>query len=573
MLDKKEITANRVKALIIALSVNILIVLVCFFVFYPVFETNDDNGLIAIASGIRGVREPHIVHTNILVGKLITTLYAAAPAVQWWSVLQIFLLFVSFFMVTYILLRDDITVVKVLFIAAVIGLFSYEGYVRIQYTKSAGIIAAAGLILVFYGLLKGRPLKRFIIIGMLLALAGSFYRFQQFLCIVAIFSAMVIYAIMRYVQDFAKPRKSIVTAIVVGAVLLLAAGGLRAYDRSQYKDPEWTAYLEFDKYRTEVLDYRVPDYDEHKEEYDSIGIDETAYKLMKSWTFQDPEKFTAETFKTIASFNEKRTIDAAFIKKFLKGFAKGLSKEATFFCFAMAFMGWLLAGKHKVRKWVSLLVMGLAILAMNAYLYYAGRFMINRVDVGIWFAATLILLYQCFVDKPDKTGEEKPSKSGLGLSARNSILIGLCFVLVVVFAYQVPWRSGLKSNVMEKAAAAQAERSTIEQIGGDKDHLYLTKVGVLGFSEAYGVMDPQPYKIADNIYPLGGWGAATPAYLSVLKRYNVDNPFRDMIGNENVYLIDNKINDTLAYLRKWYKPDAEAELVDTIDGHKIYRIK
>ena len=129
------------------------------------------------------------------------------------------------------------------------------------------------------------------------------------------------------------------------------------------------------------------------------------------------------------------------------------------------------------------------------------------------------------------------------------------------------------SAAAKRAAAAQKERDTIEQVGSDKDHLYLTKVGTLSFSKAYGVMDPLPYKIADNIYPLGGWGSATPAYTRVLKNYGVDNPFRDMIGNENIYLADNDIDVTLAYLRKWYKSDAEAEQVKTVNGQKIYRIK
>jgi hypothetical protein len=46
-----------------------------------------------------------------------------------------------------------------------------------------------------------------------------------------------------------------------------------------------------------------------------------------------------------------------------------------------------------------------------------------------------------------------------------------------------------------------------------------------------------------------------------------------MIGNERIYLVDDRIDDTLAYLRKWYKADAEAELVNTINGQNIYRIK
>lgn len=570
MLRNNGNTSSHVKAILIALSVNILIVLVCFFIFFPVFETNDDNGLIAIASGIRGVREPHIVHTNILVGRLITSLYEASPGVQWWSILQLALLFVSFFMVTYILIRKDTGIAKVLFVTAVMSFFAYEGYVRIQYTKSAGIFAAAGLILMFYGLLQKKPLMRFIIPGTLLAVAGSFYRFQQFLCIVAVFAGMVVYAVICYAKDFERPKKHIVTAVAVGAIMLLAAGGLRVYDRSQYKDPEWTAYLEFDKYRTAVIDYRIPDYDEHMEEYNSIGIDKTAYKLMKSWTFQDSEKFTADTFRQIAGFNEKPQVNAAFVKKFIKALAKGLPGEASFWCFAAVLLGWLLAGRHSGRKWISLIIMGTVILALNGYLYYAGRFIVNRVDVGIWFAASVILLYQLLADRSYADEEAAPERAA---GFRKAVLIALCVAVAASFAVKMPWRSGLRSAVKAKAADGLAERSVIEEVSRDKEHLYLTRVGVLSFSEAYGVFDPQPFKIADNIYPLGGWGSATPAYLRVLRNYGVDNPFRDMIDNDTVYLMDNKIEDTLAYLRRWYKADAQAELVKEIDGHKIYSIK
>ena len=91
-------------------------------------------------------------------------------------------------------------------------------------------------------------------------------------------------------------------------------------------------------------------------------------------------------------------------------------------------------------------------------------------------------------------------------------------------------------------------------------------------SRAYGVFDAVPFGIADNIYPLGGWGAETPVFKSVLKRYGIGNPMRDMIDNESVYIVDDNIDTTVAYLRKWYAPDAKAEKVRETGGRSIYKI-
>ena len=48
-----------------------------------------------------------------------------------------------------------------------------------------------------------------------------------------------------------------------------------------------------------------------------------------------------------------------------------------------------------------------------------------------------------------------------------------------------------------------------------------------------------------------------------------------MIGNARVRLIDNDVERTLAYLRKYYDPDAWAEPVEPLStetGLKVYRI-
>ena len=55
----------------------------------------------------------------------------------------------------------------------------------------------------------------------------------------------------------------------------------------------------------------------------------------------------------------------------------------------------------------------------------------------------------------------------------------------------------------------------------------------------------------------------------------MENPYPDMIGNERVLLIDSDVERTLAYLQKYYDPEAWAEPVEPLSsqtGLSIYQI-
>ena len=79
----------------------------------------------------------------------------------------------------------------------------------------------------------------------------------------------------------------------------------------------------------------------------------------------------------------------------------------------------------------------------------------------------------------------------------------------------------------------------------------------------------------DRIVLLGGWSLYHPSIEHVLEAYNLENPYPDMIGNERVLLIDSDVERTLAYLQKYYDPEAWAEPVEPLSSQtwlSIYRI-
>ena len=67
-----------------------------------------------------------------------------------------------------------------------------------------------------------------------------------------------------------------------------------------------------------------------------------------------------------------------------------------------------------------------------------------------------------------------------------------------------------------------------------------------------------------------------PESEAILKDWNIGNPYRDLVNRDDILLVDNDIDRTLAFLRMAYYPEARAELVEPLSeetGLEIYHIK
>lgn len=198
----------------------------------------------------------------------------------------------------------------------------------------------------------------------------------------------------------------------------------------------------------------------------------------------------------------------------------------------------------------------LVIMLLYFYLFYCGRYLLNRVDVGIWLAASLVVLWTV-------------SKADHGFSHR----MGVVLLAAVLCMQQNTARKNWRVNSEDRETALLEERAVLQSIHTDLDHLYLFKASTISFADAYSIFSSIPFEMGKNLYPLGGWASATPLYQKTLQEYGVTNPFRDIIGNEKIYIIDNGIDNTLEYVHTHYDKNAKAVLVSELGAYKIYRIE
>lgn len=522
----------------------------------PSFETNDDIVFAELGSGLRGVKDAHLVFQNYGLGMIYRLLYGVTGRLPWYTIVQYMILFAAFTVVTYVLISrlGEISGLC-LFVILACG-FGYEGYIHLQFTKTAGIAAAAAVFLLLYLLEQEKYSWWGIAGGILLAVIAYMYREDQFWASCGLMAG----AGLLFLFDLRKYRNKklhrLGICVLTFGVLLLSVFGVDRWDSSKYRNAEWKEYQEFNQLRSELLDYGFPDYDSNQEIYEELGISRVAYELYKSWNFNDTEKFDTEVMKKLVDLKQKRPLTIRTVTAFLRRFPSDLLRMPMFYFFAVFALLWILCEKKDVCSVISVLAECLLLVAVYFYLYYQGRYMVNRVDVGLWFSACLVMLWIF------SSGEVRH------MNTKVSVLLCMICVALGQFMMYTDWR--LATSSIPEARVSQ--RAVLETIGTDKEHTYLAKSGMLSEIVCYGPFDRMPENLLDNVYWFGGWECRTPGYTRAMEVHGIINPYRDVVNNENIYLVDDNIDLTLKYIRQYYAENAEAVFVKTIGNVDVYQI-
>lgn len=547
---------QKYRKISVALISNLLILGAMAAFMRPSFETNDDIVFAELGSGLRGVKDAHLVFQNYGLGMIYRLLYGVTGRLPWYTIVQYMILFAAFTVVTYVLISrlGEISGLC-LFVILACG-FGYEGYIHLQFTKTAGIAAAAAVFLLLYLLEQEKYSWWGIAGGILLAVIAYMYREDQFWASCGLMAGAGLLFLFDLRKYRNKKLRRLGICVLTFGVLLLSVFGVDRWDSSKYRSAEWKEYQEFNQLRSELLDYGFPDYDSNQKIYEELGISREAYELYKSWNFNDTEKFDTEVMKKLVDLKQKRPLTIRTVTAFLRRFPSDLLRMPMFYFFAVFAVLWLLCGKKDVFSIISVLAECLLLVAVYFYLYYQGRYMVNRVDVGLWFSACLVMLWIF------SSGEVRY------MNTKVSVLLCMICVVLGQFMMYKDWR--LATSSIPEARVSQ--RAVLETIGTDKEHTYLAKSGMLSEIVCYGPFDRMPENLLDNVYWFGGWECRTPGYTRAMEVHGIINPYRDVVNNENIYLVDDNIDLTLKYIRQYYAENAEAVFVKTIGNVDVYQI-
>lgn len=541
------------------ISIIVFMMLCVFFgIFNPKFETNDDSAMAGISSGIRGGYNGHLIFINIILGKIIKIFMEICPQVKWYVICQYLLIGISFTIILFsinILFENRKSKILYMIMAIIISVWGYECFVNLQFTKTAGCCGISGGIVIFTYMKNKSIGKPYLLLGIILMCISSCIRFNVFEFIILLFLSIGVFEFVDSYK-YKKDIKEICKYIIIFLITIIMAFLLKKVDSVVYNsNSEWKSYREFNTLRAELLDRGFPEYVSNKEKYDELGITEIDINMWNSWNFADKEAFTTETMKSIIALKSKKEINLEFITQFIKIFGKGFLLERVFWGYILLLILWFLYSRKGIIGVISLNVI---LILVNMYFLYNNRYLQYRVDTVMWFAAGLIMVY--FIAE---------NRSIENVNLKTFIL---SITLLVIWNMSV-YLDNILVDKSTKEYQKEIYREYLENISEDKENIYFVSVGSSPENAAYEIFDLPEVGLLDNYYSLGGWQTNSPITNSVLKTYNFKNPFREMVDNENAYLVENNnIDLLLQYIRSRYDENAYYVLIKEIAGNRIFKI-
>lgn len=556
------------KKILIAILITLSAMAFFWILFPPHFtETTDDMIMASFSYGYMGEYTSKLVYINILIGYALKTCMIIMPHIPWYSIFQCLIIFVSFAVIIFLILEKFDGILSAFPITLILAYFGYQFFSSLQFTKTASIASIAGALLMFYAIQKQKKWLLHVFAGFLL-LIGSLYRFRMFEIVLLFMAGLGIIEVCRCIKQ--KKWLHLAKLCVPFLVVLFICFSCKMYDTWVYSHtPGWENYWEYNQLRDTLQNSLhngsggtgFPNYEENQELYSSLDITENDYNLYRSANFADTELFTEDIIRELVNVKGNISINKQFVKSFFSQNVAQLINYSFFPAVCIAAIFCILQFQKKKRMQYLLFIYEiLSFGIVQLYFYWRGRYLQNRVDVGIFLTMTLIFLLHGY-------GENT------FLPKKKNILILLAGIMAFssVSYHTEQYKSDLKNR--ETSVSINEMRHLIST---DQEHFYFYYTSWSVYPDWLCNIKTVGQKgCGKNTSALGTWRVSTYTVQQKWQQYGITNPYRDMIDNPDVLVVcpnEAAAEQILTHLREHYNTEINAYMVKIISGlYPVYR--
>ena len=554
-----DLIKKNYRRFVFSMAVNAVLFIIFNVFFYCRYNAVDDTFMTMFVSGAYGTPDPHMIYTNVIIGWILSTLYRICHGINWYGLLQIFFVFLSMSALTYVFLNRKNRYIGILALLPVI-FASYEGYTKVQFTKTAAYLAIAGYLLIAYSfeLINSNQKQVF---GIAFLVCGYMVRTGMFLGVSAVCLGCLIPIVFRWLKDLKNEnnKKDLIRLLSIGGISLLLVIGVSFVDALAYRTDGWMFYKHFNEYTTQFEDIYFPPYDRFEKEYTELGLNKEDVSMYKNVDHNDPDVFTFEVMDKVRRLQSHKTIDLNELVMFLIKGRHTLFQHRTMstFTFMTIYMMLIFVfSKPGKTKRFAFLYTGFAAIILLLYSYIMHEWL-DRTTISTLLSVIFVLLY---LSEPKQ-----------GNITKTAVIFA---IITSVFLCFRAYRNYFKWKMQYWIDEYDVNHEVLDEIYADKEHLYMSRTALPVWKVYYTPYDVIRTGAMDNYSTLGDWIANTPLYLEVLSDYGVRNPFKDLVNNDKAYFIgyEKDMGKVLSYIQRHHYEDAEAILVRESGPYRVYSI-
>lgn len=542
------------KIVIYVVVINIFILLFYLLFYYCKWRTNDDILMRNIVSGAFGNNDYHVVFINSIVGRFLSILYSLFANISWYELMHYLINFSSFSFLSYLIIAKK---KNIIYLLIPIIVFAYQAYTRPQFTVTAAVSTTCGLVYLIEYI--NRNNSKYLLVGITFFSIGMMIRIEEFLACSFITAIFFLLSLVNIIKENNKVKfKKVLIVICLCTIILMINVFINKLD---YASDEWKNYSEFNYYRSALRDGGFPSYEDNIDMYNSVNINSNAYVLFKNGNINDSSIFNIDAMKKIVQYKDKEKIDIDQLYNFANNAIIFSFNNKDIFVFTILILISILTifitNKNKIEV-LSTVFSGVAVIFCMWYVFYTRKDFPSRVVIGL-YGCYLTLISTQYIE---------------GCKIYRSIKINKVLSLMLIVLFFVLSIDNMKFNKKEDIQKQIETANTINILNSKKETLYLCCVGN-NLNLQPTLLNCLPRRANDNICSLGDCITGSPIVKQQMEKYGINNPYKDVINNENVLIVDylgNSIDNVITYIKDYYDAKAQYQCIDSIGDYSIYRI-
>jgi len=272
--------------------------------FVPLYQSNDDIGMMMLARGVGIVSKPtpYLLYIHIGLGRLLVALYSHWPDWEWYRVLMDIVQLLGTATLVWLSLRSPWSGSRLAVLVLYLIVFDLSFYIRPNFTVTSILVVCAAVVFWVRAASERRELRTWGCLWFLLLLnVSSWIRFQGALAVVVVAAPLVLLELVRPTAPTGSRwawRAGLAGLWFLGFLSMLA--GKLYHDHVYRTTRGWADYEEFNRLRAEITDYHRVGYNpQSASSFARAGWTNLDYEVLENWFFEDPEAYNIERLRRL----------------------------------------------------------------------------------------------------------------------------------------------------------------------------------------------------------------------------------------------------------------------------------